>query len=152
EIEAIMEEKAATAEQKAITEINSGMYCFQTSQLFDCLDRVRPDNAAREYYLTDVIACLVTRGLRVHGFFTAESSQVLGVNPRAELAQVDRVLRSRKVHELMLDGVTIERPETVVVDAGAIIGPDTLLEPFVQILGRSEIGSDCVVRSHSIIS
>src|SRR5712692_6595327 len=137
EIEAIVEEKAATAEQQAITEINSGIYCFQTSSLFDCLDRVRPDNAAGEYYLTDVIACLVTRGRRVDGSFTAESSQVLGVNTRAELAEVDRVLRSRKVQKLMLEGVTIERPETVVVDAGVIIAPDTVLEPFVQVLGRS---------------
>ncbi len=152
EIEAIVEEKAATAEQKAITEINSGIYCFQTSPLFDCLDRVRPDNAAGEYYLTDVIACLVTRGLHVDGSFTAESSQVLGVNTRAELADVDRVLRSRKVQKLMLEGVTIERPETVVVDAGVAIAPDTVLEAFVQVLGRSSIGSDCVVRSHSIIS
>src|SRR5712692_2942129 len=152
EIEAIVEEKAATSEQKAITEINSGIYCFQTASLFDCLKRLRPDNAAREHYLTDVIACLVTRGLGADGFFTAESSQVLGVNTRAELAEVDRVLRSRKVRELMLEGVTIERPETVTVDAGVIIAPDTVLEPFVQVLGRSSIGSDCVVRSHSIVS
>jgi bifunctional UDP-N-acetylglucosamine pyrophosphorylase/glucosamine-1-phosphate N-acetyltransferase len=151
-IQAIVEEKAASSEQKAITEINSGIYCFETRPLFDCLARIRPDNPAGEYYLTDVIGCLVALGLPVGGFSIIESWQVLGINTRVELAEVDALLRTRKVRDLMLAGVTIQRPETVTIDADVSIGADTVLEPFVQVLGRSSIGGDCLIRSYSVIS
>ena len=152
DIRAIVEEKAATPAQRAITEINSGMYCFETGPLFDCLAGVRPDNSAGEYYLTDVIGCLVGKGLRVEGYTINEASEVLGINTRVELAEVDNLLRGRKVRELMLEGVTIQRPETVTVDLEVSIGEDTVLEPFVQILGRTSIGSGCRIRSYAVIS
>ncbi|HYM11040.1 MAG TPA: bifunctional UDP-N-acetylglucosamine diphosphorylase/glucosamine-1-phosphate N-acetyltransferase GlmU [Bryobacterales bacterium] len=151
-IQAIVEEKAATPEQKAVTEINSGIYCFQTPRLFECLARLRPDNAAGEYYLTDVIGDLASQGRLIGGFSICESWQVLGINTRVELAEVDAVLRGRKARALMLDGVTIQRPETVTLDLGVSVGSDTVLEPFVQVLGRSAIGSGCLVRSYSVVS
>jgi bifunctional UDP-N-acetylglucosamine pyrophosphorylase/glucosamine-1-phosphate N-acetyltransferase len=151
-IRAIVEDKAGTAAERAIREINSGIYCFETGPLFDCLSRLRPDNPAGEYYLTDVIGCLTGRGMRVEGYTIPNASEVLGINNREELAAVDRLLRERKARELMLEGVTIYRPETVTIDADACIGPDTVLEPFVQVLGRSIIGSGCWIRSYSVIS
>jgi bifunctional UDP-N-acetylglucosamine pyrophosphorylase/glucosamine-1-phosphate N-acetyltransferase len=151
-IQAIVEEKAATSEQKAITEINSGIYCFETPLLFEALARIQPDNPAKEYYLTDVIGVLADLGHEIGGFSIAESWQVLGINNRVELAEADAVLRGRKARQLMLDGVTIQRPETVTLDLDVSIGPDTVIEPFVQVLGRSSIGSNCVIRSYSIVS
>jgi bifunctional UDP-N-acetylglucosamine pyrophosphorylase/glucosamine-1-phosphate N-acetyltransferase len=152
DVRGIVEEKAATPIERAITEINSGMYCFETKPLFDCLAGVRPDNPAGEYYLTDVIGCLVEKGLRVEGYPIEDSSEVLGINTRVDLAEVDGILRGRKVRELMLAGVTIQRPETVTVDLEVAIGEDTVLEPFVQVLGRSSIGSGCRIRSYAVIS
>jgi bifunctional UDP-N-acetylglucosamine pyrophosphorylase/glucosamine-1-phosphate N-acetyltransferase len=151
-IRAIVEFKAASAEQLAITEINSGIYCFETGPLFQCLGELRPDNPAGEYYLTDVIAMLADRKLPVAGYTIEDATEVLAINTRVELAEVDALLRARKARELMLGGVTIERPETVTLDAGVAIGPDTVLEPFVQVLGRSVIGSGCLIRSYSVIS
>ncbi len=151
-VEAIVEEKAATAEQRSIREINSGIYCFETAPLFEALAALRPDNPAKEYYLTDVIAAMVGRGLKVEACRTSESSEVLGINTRVELAAVDAVLRSREVRRLMLDGVTIQKPETVIIDAGVSIGQDTVVEPFVQVLGHCRIAANCWIRAHSIIS
>jgi len=152
ELRAIVEHKDATPEQLAITEINSGIYCFQTAPLFEALAGLRPENRAGEYYLTDVIAGLAARGLPVDTFLIQDASQVLGINTRVELAQVDALLRARKARDLMLSGVTIERPETVTVDAGVEVGTDTVLEAFVQLRGRTRIGSGCRIRSHSIVS
>jgi bifunctional UDP-N-acetylglucosamine pyrophosphorylase/glucosamine-1-phosphate N-acetyltransferase len=152
EIRAIVEEKAATLEQRALREVNSGIYCFETRPLFECLEGVRPDNPAGEYYLTDVIGCLVARGLSVAGCILDDPHEVLGINTRVDLAEVDSLLRQRKVRDLMLGGVTVERPETVTVDAAACIGQDTVLEPFVQVLGHSRIGAGCRIRSYAVIS
>ena len=151
-IQAIVEQKAATPEQLAVTEINSGIYCFQTAPLFELLSRLQPNNPAREYYLTDVVAGFVGRGLPVESLTISEPSQVLGINNRVELAEVDSILRARKARQLMLEGVTIQRPETVTLDANVAIGADTVLEPFVQVLGRASIGSGCLIRSFSVIS
>ena len=151
-IRAIVEEKVATPEQKAITEINSGIYCFETRALFACLATLRPNNQAGEYYLTDVIEGLVARNRPVGGLSIAEAWQVLGINTRVELAGVDSLLRARKARELMFEGVTIQRPETVTLDDAVSIAPDSVLEPFVQVLGGSSLGSGCRIRSYSVIS
>ncbi len=152
EVQAIVEQKCATPEQQAIQEINSGIYCFETAPLLECLGRLRPDNPAGEYYLTDVVAMLASRHAKVESYQVTDASEVLGINTRVELAEVDARLRARKAQELMLEGVTIQRPETVTLDAGVSIGSDTVLEPFVQVLGRTSIGSGCLIRSYSMIS
>ena len=151
DVEAIVEEKAATPAQKAISEINSGIYCFETGPLFEHLARVRPDNPPGEYYLTDVIGALVAGGLPVATSTLDDAAEVLGINTRVDLAQVDEILRRRKVRELMLAGVTIERPESVTVDADVSIGQDTLVEPFVRLLGRTCIGSACRIGAFSVV-
>lgn len=148
---AIVEEKAANAEQKAIREINAGIYSFDAPLLWKHLHDIRPDNPPKEYYLTDMVEILNAGGHRVLPMVVEDSSELLGINTRLELAEVDRILRSRKVRELMLEGVTIERPETVCIDAEARIGPDTIIEPFARILGNTVIGSDCLIGSCSII-
>jgi len=145
EVEAIVEEKAASAEQRSIRFINSGIYCFCANLLWKHINEIRPDNPAHEYYLTDIVEIFNRAGHRV------QALELLGINTRAELAQVDKIFRERKVQELMLCGVTIEKPETVTIDQPVRIGSDTIVQPFAQILGRTEIGEDCRIGACSIV-
>lgn len=151
-IEEIVEHKAATPEQREVRFINSGIYCFSADLLWKHIGEIRPDNPAHEYYLTDIVGIFRGAGHRVNAMNLADPGELLGINTRAELAEVDRVFRERKVRELMLAGVTIQKPETVTIDMSACIAPDTVVEPFAQILGRSEIGEDCLIGACSIVS
>jgi bifunctional UDP-N-acetylglucosamine pyrophosphorylase/glucosamine-1-phosphate N-acetyltransferase len=148
---AIVEQKAGTPEQLLIREINSGIYCFQAADLWSHIDRIRPDNPAKEYYLTDIVEILNRGSRRVLAMRIDDSSEVLGINNRIELAKVDAMFRARKVEELMLAGVTIEKPETVSIDGGVRIGTDTVIEPFTRILGSTTIGEQCKIGACSII-
>src|SRR5262249_39311325 len=121
-VTAIVEEKSCTQEQRAIRVINSGIYCFRADLLWKHLADVRPDNPAREFYLTDMAGILASNGFRVQAMHLDDSSELLGINTRVELADADRLLRKRKADELMLCGVTIERPETVSIDAKVRVG------------------------------
>jgi bifunctional UDP-N-acetylglucosamine pyrophosphorylase/glucosamine-1-phosphate N-acetyltransferase len=150
-VAAIVEEKAASAEQKQIREINSGIFCFEAGPLWEHLGRVRPNAASGEIYLTDVVEHLRAAGLATVPYLLADSNQVLGINTRVELAQVDRVFRERKARELMLGGVTIEKPETVTIDTDVEAGQDTVLGPFVQLRGRTRVGADCQVGACAIL-
>jgi bifunctional UDP-N-acetylglucosamine pyrophosphorylase/glucosamine-1-phosphate N-acetyltransferase len=147
----IVEHKAATSGQRAIREINSGILCFDAESLWKHIHELRPDNPAHEYYLTDMVAILLRAGSRVTALKIPEPNELLGINNRVELADADRILRARKIYQLMLDGVTIEKPETVTVDADVEIGIDTVIAPFAQITGRTVIGSNCRVGACSII-
>ena len=151
DVEAIVEHKAATPEQHKVREINVGFYCFDAAAFWKHVDELRPDNPAHVYYLTDMIAILLKAGHRVTALKAADSSEMLGINNRVELAAVDRVLRDRKIRQLMLDGVTIEKPETVTIDAEVTIGADTIVGPFAQITGKTTIGSNCRIGASSII-
>lgn len=151
DVQAIIEHKAATPGQLAIHEINAGFYCFDAAAFWQHVHRIAADNPAGEYYLTDMIAILLGAGLRVTALRIADSSELLGINNRVELAAVDRMLRDRTVRDLMLNGVTIERPETVTIDAGVRIGMDTVIEPFARITGTSAIGENCRIGACSII-
>jgi bifunctional UDP-N-acetylglucosamine pyrophosphorylase/glucosamine-1-phosphate N-acetyltransferase len=148
---AIVEKKAATAEQLSIREINSGIYCFDSGLLWKHIGEIRPDNPAREYYLTDIVEILRGHGQRVAAIVHEDARELLGINTRLELAEVDRIFRERTARRLMEDGVTIEKPETVTIDAQVQIGADTVIEPFARILGRTTIGEDCHIGACSII-
>jgi bifunctional UDP-N-acetylglucosamine pyrophosphorylase/glucosamine-1-phosphate N-acetyltransferase len=152
ELHSIVEQKAATPEQLAIDLINSGIYCFRADLLWKHINEIRPNNPAREYYLTDIVEILNRAGHRVEAMEVANSEELLGINTRVELAAVDKLFRERKVRELMLEGVTIEKPETVTIDSGVRIGGDSIVEPFAQILGRTEIGEDCRIGACSIVA
>jgi len=150
-VRAIVEQKAASAEQVAIQEINSGIYCFRSELLWKSLDALTPNPASGEYYLTDVIEPLHAAGHALAALRLEDSRELLGINTRIDLAAVDRMFRERKLESLMLEGVTIVKPETVTVDMQARVGMDTVIEPFVQILGSTEIGEDCRIGSAAII-
>src|SRR5271156_2783511 len=150
-VQAVVEEKAATPEQRAIREVNSSIYCFTLEKLWPCLAALRPNNAHRELYLTDAIALLRQRNERVLAQVAPDANEILGCNTRANLADVDRIFRARKAAELMEAGVTIYLPETVLIDPEVTAGPDTVIEPGVQLLGKTRIGARCQIRTGSIL-
>ena len=151
EVTAIVEQKALKPEQMAAPEINSGIYCFQTAALFSKLDLLSTDNAHGEFYLTDVAALLVGDGQRVVAVKADSVDEVLGANTIAEMMHLDAAMRLETARRLMAQGVTILRPDTCVIDAGVEVGADTILEPFVQLLGATRIGSECRIRSFSVV-
>jgi bifunctional UDP-N-acetylglucosamine pyrophosphorylase / glucosamine-1-phosphate N-acetyltransferase len=147
----VVEQRAATPEQLAIREANMGLYCYNAAPFWRHIRELQPNNPAREYYLTDMVEILHRAGHAVAAFRIGDPREVLGINDREELAVVDRLLRARKVRELMLAGVTIEKPETVTVDPDVTIGMDTIIEPFAQILGGATIGENCRIGACSIV-
>jgi bifunctional UDP-N-acetylglucosamine pyrophosphorylase/glucosamine-1-phosphate N-acetyltransferase len=150
-VEAIVEHKVATAEQRAVRQINSGIYCFDAALLWKHLPAIEPNSVSKEYYLTDIVEILNRAGHKVSALLHADANELLGINTRIELALVDQVFRERKVKQLMLDGVTVEKPETVIVDSGVRVGMDSVVEPFAQLLGNTNVGEDCRIGSGSII-
>jgi len=151
EVRAIVEEKSASPAQKQIHEINAGFYVFAVPQLFEHIKMLSTANPHAEYYLTDMAQLLRQAKQRVVVWKTDNSAEVLGANTRAELSVIDNQMRMRKCQELMAAGVTIFYPATCIIDSEVEIAPDTVIEPFVQIFGRSRIGSDCRIRSYSLI-
>jgi bifunctional UDP-N-acetylglucosamine pyrophosphorylase/glucosamine-1-phosphate N-acetyltransferase len=151
-VKAIVEQKALSRSQQKEREINSGIYAFATKPLFANIDRLTTANAHHELYLTDMAALLVKNKATVVALKASDAAEVLGANTLGELSALDAALRARKCSDLMAAGVTIYRPETCVIDPEVEIGADTVLEPFVQVLGRTRIGSDCRIRSFSVIS
>ena len=151
EVQAIVEEKSASPVQKKIREINAGFYVFDVPQLFAHIKKLSTANPHAEYYLTDMASLLRQARQRVVVWKTQNSTEVLGANTRVELSFIDYQMRMRKCHELMTEGVTIFYPASCVIDSDVEIAPDTVLEPFVQILGRSRIGPGCRIRSYSVI-
>jgi bifunctional UDP-N-acetylglucosamine pyrophosphorylase / glucosamine-1-phosphate N-acetyltransferase len=148
---AIVEEKAASTAQKKIREINSGFYAFSVPALYDHIGELSTDNPHREYYLTDMAAVFNRARKKVVAVKTADAGEVLGSNTRAEIVDLDARLRMAKCHQLMADGVTIFHPQTCVIDGDVEIGEDTVIEPFVQLRGKTKIGADCRIRSYSVI-
>ncbi len=151
EVAAIIEQKALTAEQAKLREINSGMYAFRTGPLFKHIGELSTSNAHGEYYLTDMAAILVKAGERVVALETTDAHEVLGANTIAEMMDLDAAMHLRKARALMAEGVTIYRPETCVIDAGVRVGADTVIEPFVQLLGHTIVGTESRIRSYSVL-
>lgn len=150
-IQAIVEEKDATSEQRQIREINAGIYLVNRAFLFAALRQVGTDNAQGEVYLTDIVALANGQGQRVHTFLHPQAIDVLGVNSRVELAQAQSTLQQRRNRELMLAGVTLESPETILVAADCLIGADSHLQPNVRLSGGTCLGSGCLIASGAVL-
>jgi len=150
-VAAIIEESHLAPEQRELNEINSSIYCFTAAKLWPALSDVKPDNKHREIYLTDAISVLNSKGETVLAEIAADPREALGCNTRADLAGVDRTFREWKRDQLMRDGVTIRLPETVLIDPDVTAGEDTILEPAVQLLGKTKIGARCTIRTGSVL-
>ena len=151
EVKAIVEEKSATASQRKLREINSGFYTFAVKPLYAHMGELKTDNVHREYYLTDMAGVFNKARAKVVALKTAHPAEILGSNTRAEMMEIDGLLRMQKCREVMDAGASIFYPQTCVIDAEVEVGPDTVIEPYVQLLGRTRIGGDCRIRSYSVI-
>jgi bifunctional UDP-N-acetylglucosamine pyrophosphorylase/glucosamine-1-phosphate N-acetyltransferase len=152
EVASIVEHRDATAETRNIREINSSIYVFNASALFESLAKIGNDNAQGEYYLTDVIAILAGKKQKVGAYKIGSAEPILGINTRQELAAVSRVMHRNKCDSLMSEGVTIIDPDTAYIDADVQIGADSVIYPGVQIYGSTTIGEDVTIRSFCRIS
>jgi|WetSurMetagenome_2_1015567.scaffolds.fasta_scaffold54624_2 bifunctional UDP-N-acetylglucosamine pyrophosphorylase / glucosamine-1-phosphate N-acetyltransferase len=145
EVRRIVEHRDATAEERSLREINSGIYAFDLEPLFPALARIGSNNAQGEYYLTDLVALYGSEGRRVSSFAVPDASEVLGINSRQELAATGRRVWRARNDALMAAGVTIEDPDTTFVGHGVSVGPDTVIRPGVVLEGTTRIGSRCVI-------
>ncbi|PKN58470.1 MAG: UDP-N-acetylglucosamine diphosphorylase/glucosamine-1-phosphate N-acetyltransferase [Deltaproteobacteria bacterium HGW-Deltaproteobacteria-14] len=147
----IVEHKDATPTERAIHEVNAGLYLCDRATLADALAHLRADNAQGELYLTDVVAHVAGRGGRVAGFTLHDPFRVAGINTRAQLAAIERELLARRLDALMDAGVTLEDAASIRVEAGVVIGEDTVLGPGVQLKGRTAIGRGCRVDAGAVL-
>jgi bifunctional UDP-N-acetylglucosamine pyrophosphorylase/glucosamine-1-phosphate N-acetyltransferase len=150
-VRAIVEEKVCTPAQRKIREINSGILCFSRPKLLEHLGALSDKNAQKEYLLTDLVEIFNRQRLKVVPFPVADAREVLGVNDRLELAQMERILRLRKAEALMRDGVTIVNPGCTYIDEQVEVGRDTVIEAGVSLLGATRVGNACALRPYSTI-
>ncbi len=141
----IVEQKDADAEQRAIREINSGVYAFDASVLIDALGRLSSANAAGEQYLTEVVGIARNDGRRVGAVQVPDAVETEGVNDRVQLAELARVLNARLIRQAQLAGVTVHDPATTWLHADVTIGPDTEILPGTQLQAGTSIGGGCSV-------
>jgi len=141
----IVEEKDANFEEKQIAEVNTGIYCFKTSELKEILPLLKAENAQKEYYLTDVIPLLLSRGKGVETITVQDETEVMGVNDRLQLYKLTKEVYRKKAETLMQEGVTIIDPETVYIGEEVVVGRDTVIYPNTFIEGTTVIGSGCVI-------
>ena len=143
----IIEDRDAGPEERTIHEVNSGIYAFALDGLFDALAGVAPNNAQREFYLPDLVAIYRQSGRGVETLTVANPDEIRGINSRAELADMSRIVRQQKNQELMAAGVTIEDPATTYIDATVGVAADTIIHPGVSLEGRTTIGVACEIHS-----
>lgn len=151
-VEAIVEAKDATLEQKAIREMNAAVYVFDGGSLFERLKQLTPNNAQGELYLTDVIGLTRAAGEPVRAVVAKDNNVTLGINTRVELAELTEILRKQLLKDLMLSGVTIIDPATTYVEVGITVGQDTVLHPSTYLRGSTRIGEDCIIGPYVVIT
>ncbi|MBC8075306.1 MAG: bifunctional N-acetylglucosamine-1-phosphate uridyltransferase/glucosamine-1-phosphate acetyltransferase, partial [Chloroflexales bacterium] len=147
----LVEERSATAEQRAIGECNSGIYCFDADWLWARIDAIELNALKGEYYLTDMVALATDeRGPGAAIALPADDTdEMLGINDRVQLAQAEAALRGRLLDALMLSGVTISDPASTYVDVGVRVGPDTTLLPGTLLRGETTVGARCIIGPHA---
>ncbi len=148
----IVEEKDADAQEKQISEINTGTYLFDAEFVFNALKTLKTDNAQGEYLLTDVVAVAVAAGKKTRAICVSDPTEVMGINDRCQLAEAEALMRWRINTELMRGGVTMIDPTTVYVDATVEIGADTVLQPNIQLRGTTKIAANCTVETGVVVS
>jgi bifunctional UDP-N-acetylglucosamine pyrophosphorylase / glucosamine-1-phosphate N-acetyltransferase len=147
QVERIVEERDATETQRAITEINSGIYAFALEPLFGALRQIATGNAQNEYYLTDLVEIYRRQGQVVEALQIDDPDELLGVNSREELALMNTILRDQRNRQIMASGVTLVDPATTWIGPDVEIGQDTVIQPNVYLEGRTRIGRDCEIQA-----
>ena len=139
----IVEEKDATAQQKEITEVNTGAYCFRKKELFDTIKQIKKNPAKGEFYLTDIVKHFRDRGLSVESFDKCSEEEALGINSREDLSAAEKIIRAKKIKQLMQEGVSFMDPDTAYIDEKVKIAKDTIIYPSVAIEDETVIGKAC---------
>jgi bifunctional UDP-N-acetylglucosamine pyrophosphorylase / glucosamine-1-phosphate N-acetyltransferase len=147
QIEKIVEERDATDAQRAITEINSGIYAFEAEPLFDALRLIATQNTQNEYYLTDLVEIYRRQGKVVEALQIDDPNELLGINSREELALMNTILRDQRNRQVMANGVTLVDPATTWIGPDVEIGRDTVVQPNVYLEGRTRIGRSCEIQA-----
>lgn len=147
----IVEQKDANSRELAVNEINTGIYCFERAALFEALQNTNCNNMQGEYYLTDVIGILATAHARVWAVQVDDYQDTLGINSRMQLAEAEKIVRKRKLVELMENGVTIMDIDSTYIDQAVSIAADTVIYPFTWIEGTTSIGKNCKIGPSSRI-
>jgi bifunctional UDP-N-acetylglucosamine pyrophosphorylase / glucosamine-1-phosphate N-acetyltransferase len=147
----IVEEVDATLDERAITELNVGVYCFNAAWLWAHIGEIQPNTKNGEYFLTDLVQIAVDRGEHVYALATDDLDEVIGVNTRGDLADAEAALRRRLCRQWQLAGVTITDPATTYISEDALIGQDTVIAPNTHLIGRTSIGADCIIGPNSVI-
>jgi len=147
----IVEERDATPKERKINRVNAGVYCFKAEDLFKAIDKIRPDNRKREYYLTDAVEILGEMGKRVRTVMTKDSSEVEGINNRKQLVNVQKYINMKNLERLLLTGVTIVDPPSTFIDFTVKIDRDTIIYPGSTILGKTRIGENCKLGPYAFI-
>jgi len=143
----IVEERDASAPERAIREVNSGIYAFALGPLFAGLHGLATDNAQGEYYLTDLVAAYRRRTLKVETMVLDSADELRGVNSRVDLSDLGRILRARKNRAVQLAGVSLEDPDATYIEEDVTIGADTVIGPGVVLEGRTTIGARCRIHA-----
>ena len=147
----IVEQKDASEEEKKINEVNSGMYVFDAQSLVYALDKITPNNAQGEYYLTDTLEILLSAGKKIGGYAISDNDEIRGINDRVQLNEAEKIMQKRINEYHMRNGVTMRNPESVYIEDGVEIGNDTEICQNATIKSGTKIGSDCVIGSGSML-
>ena len=147
----IVEQKDASEEEKKINEVNSGMYVFDAQSLVYALDKITPNNAQGEYYLTDTLEILLSAGKKIGCYAISDNDEIRGINDRVQLNEAEKIMQKRINEYHMRNGVTMRNPESVYIEDGVEIGNDTEICQNVTIKSGTKIGSDCVIGSGSML-
>jgi len=150
-VRSIVEEKDATANQREISEVSSGIYCVRYEVLFDLLHSIDNSNAQEEYYLPDIVPLALTAGQSVEAVPMSDANEMFGVNDRVHLSQVEELMQKRIITDWQRRGVTIEKPDTVRIEAGVSIGLDTTIQAGCYLLGSTQIGDECRVGPNAVL-
>ena len=141
----IVEEQDTDTYERAIGEINVGAYCFKAGELFPTLEKIRPDNAKKEYYLTDAIELLSRKRAKVESVSTGQEQEAFGVNSRSDLTCASDIINKRNIENLVSNGVTIVDPATTYIYGEIEAGRDTIIYPHTFIEGKVKIGKACLI-------
>ena len=144
-LKCIVEEKDATQEEKAVKEVNAGIYILNWSKVKPAFSQLTSNNAQGEYYLTDIISWGKNNGLKVNAFILENSDEIYGINSRKNLAEASKIMNTRKLNALMDSGVTIIDPNSTWISEDTEIGSDTTIYPFTYIEGKNQIGKNCKI-------
>ncbi len=148
----IVEDRDCTPDQKKIAEVNPSYYCYERPALFEALHQVRPNNAKGEYYITDTLDILRRAGRRVIAKTSVPAVDATGINSRADLADVSRMMQRRIQNRIMDSGVTIVAPDLTWIEAGVEVGPETVIEPFSFVGSSARIGPRCTIGPMAIVA